>query len=171
MTTLRNVLLVILALLLQSTVFGRYDILGARPDFGMIALILLAGNVSGTECILFGFFMGFVQDVYTPEYLGYNAFTMTVMGFALGVLKETITVENAMVKIIVTVVACLVHDFIYLSFYTVFDYSLLFHILVREGLGGAVYSAILALVLITGYQWVAGGGITHVIRELTGIRR
>ena len=61
MSTLRNALLVILALLLQSTVFGRYDILGARPDFGMIALILLAGGVSGTECIVFGFFMGLVQ--------------------------------------------------------------------------------------------------------------
>ena len=171
MTTLRNALLVILALLFQSTVFGRYEILGARPDFGMIALILLAGSVSGTECILFGFFMGLVQDVYTPEYLGYNTFTMTVMGFVLGILRETITVENAIVKIAVTVVACLVHDIIYLSFYTVFDYSLLFRILVREGIGGAVYSAVLALVLITGYQWIAGGGIINVLRELTRVRR
>ncbi len=171
MSTLRNALLVILALLLQSTVFGRYDILGARPDFGMIALILLAGGVSGTECIVFGFFMGLVQDVYTPEYLGYNTFTMTVMGFVLGVLRETITVENIMVKTGVTVVACLAHDVIYLSFYTVLDYSLLFRILVREGIGGAMYSAVLALILITGYQWIVGGGMQHVVRELTGIRR
>ncbi len=171
MTTTRNVLLIILALLLQSTVFGRYDILGARPDFGMIALILLAGSVSGTECIIYGFFMGFVQDVYTPEYLGYNTFTMSIMGFALGILRETITVENALVRIAVTMVACLVHDILYLSFYTVFDFSLLFRILLLEGVGGAVYSTFVALVLITGYQWYAGGGINHVLRELIGIRR
>ncbi len=137
----------------------------------MIARFLPRGGVSERECILFGFFMGFVQDVYTPEYLGYNTFTMTIMGFVLGVLRETITVENSMVKIAVTVIACLAHDILYLSFYTVFDYSLLLRILVREGISGAVYSAVLALVLITGYQWIAGGGIKHVLRELTGVRR
>ena len=171
MDTLRNVLLIILALLLQSTLSGRFDILGARPDLGMLALTLIAGTVTGTESILYGFFIGFVQDVYTPEYLGYNSFTMSLMGFLLGVLKETITVENIGVKIAVAGVACLLHDILYLSFYTAFDFTLLFTLFVRESLGGALYTSVLALMFIAGYGWITGGGLKVVLRELTGIRR
>ena len=171
MDNLKNALLIILALLLQSTLFGRFDILGARPDLGMLALALVAGSVSGTACIFYGFFIGFVQDVYTPEYLGYNAFAMSLTGFFLGVLKETITVENIGVKTAVTAVACLAHDILYLSLYTVFDFTIIVRLFVRESLGGALYTSVLALLLITGYKWTSGGGLKIVLRELTGIRR
>jgi rod shape-determining protein MreD len=144
---------------------------GARPDLGMLALTLLSGTVSGTEAILYGFFIGFVQDVYTPEYLGYNSFAMSLMGFLLGVLNETITVENIGVKTAVACVACLLHDILYLSFYTVFDFTLLFRLFVRESLGGALYTSALAFIFIAGYEWITGGGLKIVIRELTGNRR
>jgi rod shape-determining protein MreD len=171
MDKLRNVLLIILALLVQSTFFGRFDMFGARPDLGMLALALLSGTVSGTETILYGFFIGFMQDVYTPEYLGYNSFTMSLMGFLLGVLNETITVENLGVKTAVACIACLFHDILYLSFYTVFDFTLLLRLFVRESLGGALYTSALAATTIAGYEWITGGGLKVVIRELTGNRR
>jgi rod shape-determining protein MreD len=171
MDKLRNSLFIILALLLQSTLFGRYDIMGARPDLGMLALTLIAGSATGTECIVYGFFIGFVQDVYTPEYLGYNAFAMSLMGFLLGVLRETVTVEHIGVKTMAVGVACLVHDALYLSFYTVFDFSLFFQLFLRESIGGAAYTAVIAFFLIAGYEWTAGGGFKFVLRELTGFRR
>jgi rod shape-determining protein MreD len=171
MNRLRNILFVFLALLLQSTVFGRYTVLGARPDLGMLALTLIAGTVSGTECIVWGLFIGFVQDVYTPEYLGYNSFAMSLMGFLLGVMRETITVENVRVKIAVTAVACLVHDLVYLLFYTMFDTMLLLRLFVHLSIGGAVYTSALAFVLISGYDWVTGGGIRIALRQLTGVDR
>ena len=166
MATVRNVLFIILALLLQSTVFGRFDIHGARPDFGMLALVIIVGAVSGEAGILYGFFIGFLQDVYTPEYLGYNAFTMSLMGFFLGILKETIAVENIYVRIAVTFAACLVHDILYLSFYTVFHFPLMLRLIVREGAGGAACTAALALVFLSGYGFIVGGGPRNVIRHL-----
>ena len=171
MTPVRNVFLIVLALLVQSTVFGRFDIFGARPDFGMLVLIFIAGGVSGEAAVLYGFFIGFMQDVYTPEFLGSNAFTMSLMGFFLGILRETITVEHVAVSISITAVACLVHDIMYLSFYTVFEFPLIFRLFVRESIGGAVYTSVLALVLVSGSRWIAGGGFKSVLRRIDGIGR
>ena len=171
MDKVRNILIIIVALLVQSTLFGRMDIFGVRPDLAMLVLILIAGKVEPAESILYGFFIGFIQDVYTPEFLGFNAFTMSLMGFSLGIVKETLTVENYSVKTLLTLVACIVHDLLYLSLYTTFDFSLLLKLFVKNSLPGALYTSILAFLFIAAYEWAVGGGLKGVIRELTAGRR
>jgi rod shape-determining protein MreD len=170
MDKLRNILIIVLALLIQSTLFGRLDIYGARPDLAMLVLIFIAGSAGPAESILYGFFIGFIQDVYTPEFLGFNSFTMSVMGFALGKVKETLTVENYSVKTLLTLSACLVHDLIYISLYTTFDFSLLLKLFLKNSLPGALYTSILAFVFIAAYGWFVGGGL-KIVRELTTGRR
>ncbi len=171
MTILRNVLLIALALLVQSTFFGRLDLWNVRPDLGMLVLIFIAGGASTAECTLYGFLTGFLQDVYSPEYLGYNAFTMSLLGFMIGILRETLTVENYGVKTLVTFLACLVHDLVYLAFYTGLNVSLYMRLFIMGSLLGAVYTAGLAFLLIAAYEWSVGGGLRVAIRELIGIRR
>ena len=102
MKTLRNILFIAFALLMQSTLIGRIEIFGTRPDLALLVLIFIANQSNPVECILYGFFIGFLQDVYTPEYLGYNAFTMSLIAFLLGVLKESLTVENYSVRLFTT---------------------------------------------------------------------
>ena len=171
MNRLRNVLLIILALLIQSTMYGRMDFFGIRPDLGMLALIFVASGSGTAECILYGFLAGFLQDVYTPEYLGYNSFAMSLMGFFLGILRETLTVEKYGVKILVTFLACLMHDIIYLSFYTALDASLFWGLFIKGSIAGALYTSVLAVLFISAYEWITGGGLRVVIRELIGIRK
>jgi rod shape-determining protein MreD len=137
----------------------------------MLVLIFIVGNASTAECTLYGFLIGFLQDVYTPEYLGYNAFTMSLLGFMLGILKETLTVENYGVKTLATLVACLVHDLIYLGFYTGLDFSLYMNLFVKGSLAGSIYTATLAFVFIAAYEWSVGGGLRVAVRELIGFRR
>ncbi len=171
MKIIRNILLITLALLVQSTVFGRLDIYGIRPDFAMLVLIFLANISSSVEIILYGFFIGLLQDVYSTELLGYNAFIMSLMGFFLDIAKKRLTVENYSVKVSATLVACLVHDLIYLSMYTKFDLSLIVRLFVLQSFPGAVYTSILALVFISVWEWAISGGVFIVIRELFGLRR
>ena len=171
MKTIRNILLIALALLMQSTLVGRMEIFGARPDLALLVLIFIANQTNPVECILYGFFIGFLQDVYTPEYLGYNAFTMSLIAFFLGVLKERLTVENYSVRLLTTFVTCVFHDIVYLIFYTQFDLSIIKHLLLREYLSGAVYTSVLALVFIKAWEWVQNGGLFVVVRELLGDRR
>ncbi|MFA6473144.1 MAG: rod shape-determining protein MreD [Candidatus Latescibacterota bacterium] len=171
MVIVRNILIIIIVLLVQSTVFGRIDVVGVRPDLAMLILIFIAAGAEPAESILYGFFIGFVQDIYTPEYLGFNALTMSLIGFSLGIVKETLTVENYLVKTLVTFVACIFHDLLYLSLYTVFDFSLLLKLLLKNSLPGALYTSILAFLSIVVYKWVTGGGLKGVVRELTTGRR
>jgi rod shape-determining protein MreD len=171
MTILRNVLIIALALLLQSTVFGRIHFLNIRPDFGMLALMYIVGNASTAECTLYGFLIGFLQDVYTPEYLGYNAFTMSILGFLLGILKETMTVEHYGLKTLATFAACLLHDLIYLGFYTGLDFSFYTRLFIIGSLAGALYTAALAFIFIAVYEWSVGGGLRIAVRGLIGFRR
>ncbi len=171
MNILRNVLLIILALLVQSTVYGRMDLFGIRPDLGMLVLIFVASGSETAECALYGFLAGFLQDVYTPEYLGYNSFAMTLLGFFLGILRETLTVENYGVKVLVTFLACLVHDIIYLSFYTALDFSLFWRLFLKGSVAGALYTSVLAVLFISAYEWTTGGGLRVVLREFTGFRK
>ena len=147
------------------------DLFGVRPDMAMIALIFLAGGTGTVSLILYGFLVGFIQDVYTPEYLGYNAFTMSIMGFLLGAIRERLTVENYLVKVFATLFACSIHDLVYLVLYTKFELSLLVSLFIRESLPGVVYTAVLAVLIMKIWEWAKKGGLQVVFRELLGFGR
>ena len=166
MKTFRNILLIVLALLVQSSLSGKLDIYGVRPDFALLVLIFLTYESSPVSAILYGFFIGFFQDVYSPEYLGYNTFTMSLMAFFLGIVKERLTVEDYSVKLFSTLIICLVHDGLYLSLYTKFDLSILVPLFVRESLPGAVYTSVLAVLFLRAWEYVQSGGLAVVIQGL-----
>ena len=170
--TIRNILIIALALLLQSVLFGRYAIWGVKPDFAMLLLIFLVSDsdeaVSG---ILYGFIIGFICDMYSPDFLGANSFTMSLMGFFLGLIRERLTVEHYSVKAFVTFIACLVHDVIFLSFYTKFNHSMMLNLFIRESISGAVYTSVILVIMFILWEWIISGGVYFVARELFGNRR
>ncbi len=171
MKIFRNILVIALALLLQSTFFGRFSILGVRPDLAMLVLILLVSDSGQMESVLYGFFIGFLQDVYSPEFLGANAFTMSLIGFFLDFGKERLTVENYSVKAVVSFIICVIHDVIFLLLYTKFDSSIMINIFIKESLLGAVYTSILLVVIVMVWDWAINGGFDFVIQGLFGNRR
>lgn len=158
-------------MLIQSTFFGKLDLFGVRPDLTLIALIFLAGETTTVELIVYGFMIGFIQDVYSPEYLGYNAFAKSVTAFLLDIIKERLTVENYMVKLLTTLLACSVHDVVYLLLYTKLDLQLFVTLFVRESLPAAIYTSLAAMVIVQVWQWVKSGGLFFVIREILGSGR
>ena len=168
MQMVRNILLIALALLVQSTLGTRMEIMGARPDFALLMLMLLANRGSTVTSIMYGFFIGFLQDVYSPEFLGANAFAMSLMGFMLGEFRERLAVEHTGVKFVSIVVAILVHDAVYLSFYSRFEFSVAWTLFVRESLADALYTAVFGVVLVVIWQWLERGGFFSVVRELLG---
>ena len=171
MRIIRNILIIALALLLQSTLFGRFSVWGIRPDLTMLALILLVIDSGPVESVLYGFFIGFIQDVYTPEFLGFNSFTMSLIAFLLDNIKERLTVENYSVKAVVTFTACIVHDIIFLSFYTKFDGSMMVSLFVRVSIPGAVYTSVILVLFIIVWEWALSGGFYFVIQGLFRFRR
>jgi len=171
MNIFKNILLIALALLVQSTVLGRVAMYGVRPDLAMLVLLYLTSTVEPVEIILYGFFIGFLQDVYSPEYLGYNALTMSLVGYALGFIKERITVERGPVRLLVTFLTCLVHDALYLSLYSHLQFSILLNLFLRWSIPGAVYTSVLSVIFITVWEWAEEGGVFVVFRQLLGYRK
>lgn len=171
MRTIRNILLIILALMIQSTFFGRFDLFGVRPDFSILVLILIVNSTGPAKSVMYGFLIGFLQDVYTPEFLGYNALSMSVLAFLLDVLKERLTVENYAVRVTTTFFAVIVHDIMYMSLYTQFDPPLMLRMFISQSFPGAVYTSVLAMLFIGIWEWMSRGGVLVVLRELAGSRR
>ncbi|MFC1542087.1 rod shape-determining protein MreD [Candidatus Latescibacterota bacterium] len=171
MKIFRNILLIALAMLLQSTLFGRFVIMGVKPDLAILVLIFFVSESGPVGSIVYGFIIGFIQDVYSPEFLGMNAFTMSLIGYSLGLSKDRLTVENYSVKAIVTFIICIVHDIIFLSFYTQLDTSILFKLLLRESIPGAVYTSVLLVITVFIWDKFLSGGFDIVKQELFGNRR
>ncbi|HDY89577.1 MAG TPA: rod shape-determining protein MreD [bacterium] len=171
MKKIRNILIIALALLLQSTIFGRFNIMGIRPDLAMLVLIFLVNSSGHVEGIIYGFIIGLIQDAYTPEFLGTNAFTMSLMAFLLDNVQERFTVENYSVKAFVAFFACMVHDLIFLMFYTKLDYSIMINLFIRESLLGAVYTSGILFIIVVVWEFTVSGGFDFVIRGLFEFRR
>ena len=79
MGIVRNILLIALALLLQTSWVHKIAIFGILPDLILLALVYIGisgGQVEGTT---FGFTSGFLLDVYDPEAMGINTLTNSIV--------------------------------------------------------------------------------------------
>lgn len=160
-----------LALLVQGTMFGRFELFGLRPDLALLCLLVIVQDTGGAKAILYGFLIGFAQDVYSPELLGYNAVAMSVTAYFIDVTKERFTVENYSVSFIVTISACILHDLLYLVFYTSFEVPVFISLFIKESLPGAVYTSAIAVVVIRVREWLRAGGFFGVLQELCRTER
>lgn len=82
---LRLPLMLIGALLLQTTVLARIRLFGVMPDF-MLLLAVAAGISAGpTRGAALGFASGMVIDLFLPTPLGLSALVFTLVGYGVGV--------------------------------------------------------------------------------------
>ena len=170
MKVLRNILLIAITMLLQSSLFGRLDIYNVRPDLALLVMLFIVNTTGPVENIWYGFLIGLLQDVYTPEYLGFNSLTMSIIGFLSGFVREQFTVEKGAVRLLAAFIACLVHDALYLMMYTHFDFSTMLNLYLHLSLPGALYTSVLFFVFVAVWEWAERGGMFIVIRELLGSR-
>ena len=116
MTIVRHVLLLIFALLVQTSWADALDIFGLRPDFTLL-LVVYVGIVSGqVEATILGFVSGFLLDVYNPAFMGVNALSNAVVGFAVGYSREGIVTDELRVLGLVVFIAGLIQNLIFFVF-------------------------------------------------------
>ncbi|HYX80082.1 MAG TPA: rod shape-determining protein MreD, partial [Actinomycetota bacterium] len=81
---------IVTALLVQSTVFAEVQLLGARPELMYLLTIsfaILEGPGSGA---IAGFVGGMAQDFLLNQPKGITALTLTILGYAVGLLRQYI---------------------------------------------------------------------------------
>jgi rod shape-determining protein MreD len=88
------------ALVLQSTVFAQITLLKARPDLMYLLTVLVAlleGPASGA---VLGFAGGMAEDFLLNTPKGITALTLTLLGYAVGTVRQYIASPSALVPVI-----------------------------------------------------------------------
>jgi len=145
---LRDVLLVILALLVDSTFGPKLSVLGTRPDFTLIVLVYLGVFRGQTEATLLGFFAGFIQDVYWVSHFGVSALTRSVVSFAVGYCYGKVVTENFLAQASIMFAAAFLNNLLHALLSSGGDMSGSFLLFFRYGLPGALYTMALWVALL-----------------------
>lgn len=82
--------IIVTAVLLQSTVFAQMRLLGVRPELMYLVTILIAIMEGPQEGAIVGFAGGMVQDFMLNTPKGITALTLTLLGYTMGMARQYI---------------------------------------------------------------------------------
>jgi rod shape-determining protein MreD len=106
--TLTLALVILTAILLQTTVFADVRLLGAKPELLYLVTIVIAlmeGSASGAVT---GFACGMAQDFLLNQPKGITALTLTLLGYAVGVTSQYIVTQSALVPVVMVAIGTFV---------------------------------------------------------------
>jgi rod shape-determining protein MreD len=97
----------VVAVLIQSTVLARLRLAGARPDLLVLAVVSVAVATDPTTGAVFGFVAGLVSDLLFDLPVGVSALVYTAVGFAVGTVRVYVTSHRPLVHLVLAGVASL----------------------------------------------------------------
>ena len=166
MRILHHALLTALALLVQTSWTHAIAIAGIRPDVVLIIIVYIGIRSGHLEATIFGFVSGFFLDVYNPEFMGVNAFSNSVVGFAVGYSRVGIVAEDFRVQALVLLIASLTHDVLYFALSSVSSPLKVATEILRYGIGTAVYTMLIGLLSVFLVSLRFRGGFRLDVRRL-----
>jgi rod shape-determining protein MreD len=90
---------VLTALVLQSTIFAQITLGGAKPELVYLVTIILAFLEGPSSGALAGFFGGMAQDFLLNQPKGITALTLTLVGYAVGTMRQYITTPSPLLPV------------------------------------------------------------------------
>jgi rod shape-determining protein MreD len=85
-----TIVVIVTALLLQSTLFWQLKLLGVRPELMYLVTIVIAILEGPNEGAVTGFVAGLAQDFLLNQPKGITALTLTLVGYAAGLARQYI---------------------------------------------------------------------------------
>lgn len=82
--------IILTALLLQSTVFAQIKLVGVKPELMYLVTIIVAILEGPREGAVVGFAGGMAQDFLLNQPKGITALTLTLLGYAMGLARQYI---------------------------------------------------------------------------------
>ena len=142
------IVIIVTAVLLQSTVFSQLQLLGVRPELLYLVTILIAVNEGPSEGAIVGFTCGLEQDMFLDQPMGITALTLTLLGYAVGMARQYIVSPSPLVPTIVVAVAtALGVGFYEIVTYLLGQFDAGFTYAVKVALLTAAYNAVLTPIL------------------------
>ena len=139
---------VVTALLLQSTVFAQVKLAGAQPELMYLVTVVMAMIEGPTTGALAGFSAGLGQDFLLNQPKGITALTLTIVGYAVGQVRQYIVTPSPALPVVLVATATLggVLFYGFVSF-LLGQLGTGFLFLLRTALLSAVYNAVLTPLL------------------------
>jgi rod shape-determining protein MreD len=110
--TLLTLLMLCIAVLLQSTILGRIAIASVRPDIALIILVFVSlrrGSMVGQTS---GFAAGILEDFMSVSPLGFHPLMRAVIGYLYGKFSGSVFVDPFLMPMVLTAVATLLKGLI-----------------------------------------------------------
>ena len=143
---LPGVLVLFVLILFQSLLSSVVTIAGIKLDLAIIILVYLALTRGRNYGLIFGFLIGFLSDVFTPQTLGLGALVKCLIGFTLGSFKDNLYLESLYSKGAVIFLTLLLNDFLYYVFAVGVKSSTL-RILSHYSLPSAFYTSVVGMLI------------------------
>ncbi|MDO7786256.1 rod shape-determining protein MreD [Desulforamulus aquiferis] len=100
--------LILLAMLMQATVFSFLQVAGVKPDL-ILMLVVFNGFLRGSkEGAFLGFLGGLAQDIFSGSYIGLNALTKMAAGYLAGLAEARFYNESVVIVSLMTFVTSVI---------------------------------------------------------------
>ena len=100
-------LIIIFAVILQSTLLNRIAVWGVTPDIALILIVFFSNRFGSTRGEISGFASGLIEDFISLSPLGFHAFIKTLSGFLFGLTRGNIFLDPVFMPLILTAGATL----------------------------------------------------------------
>ncbi|MCD6471987.1 rod shape-determining protein MreD [Candidatus Aerophobetes bacterium] len=117
------IILFLVILILQITLIGGFQIKRGSPDLFLILLVLWAWYNGWRQGVISGFIIGILKDVLFFPLWGVNAFTLCIVGFLVGEIREKVYEENLILLLIIMCLSTILNGFLLISFSSIFHIS------------------------------------------------
>jgi len=155
---------VLVAVLLQTTVFTHLRIEGVAPEVGLVCVLAVAYEDGADSGAIFGFVMGLSMDLFAPTPFGLIALTYAITGYAVGVFQAGIVRSSPFLAPILGGVGGLFGGLVFISVGALVGQSgFLSMASLKTVLIAALYDALIAPLVFPVVRWAArepeGGGL------------
>lgn len=109
-------LIIVVALVLQTTVFSELRIWGAGVMLGLVLTIAVAFSAGSNAGAIFGFVLGLLFDLFlTGTPLGLSALSYTVAGYAIGSFERSMLRQGPFVAPIIAAAGTAIGMLVFVS--------------------------------------------------------
>jgi rod shape-determining protein MreD len=145
--------LIYLNFILQTTIFGFITFLGVMPMTAIILVVSYACLRGDVEGAVFGFFSGFLWDMFFMEYLGLYALLFALVGFFCGKPFKDFFTDNFFLPLLLVLMAMLGYETVFylINFSARGRFIDYFRIII---LPGTIYTILLAIPVYRFMFWL-----------------
>jgi rod shape-determining protein MreD len=146
------------AVVLQTVLAPSIQILGVRPDFPFLIVLLVAFHEGAAGGALAGFVCGLFVDLNSTQVLGMSSLANGVIGFGVGTIAHRLVRGSLLARAVVALVATALRDQVLFAFGSPGGFGSAVRFFFLGAVPGGFYTAALAVPVMAAAERLVGWG-------------